>query len=49
MDGFKEQKEISIETLVNDEFSVLVQSLNDVDKKKFEKITKVKLEQYQYT
>lgn len=48
MHGFKEQKEISIETLVNDEFSGLVQSLNDEDKKKFEKITKVKLEKYQY-
>jgi hypothetical protein len=49
MNGFKEQSEVKIETLVNDEFSVLVQSLNDEDKKKFEKTTKVKLEQYQYT
>lgn len=48
MHGFKEQSEVKIETLVNDEFSVLVQSLNDEDKKKFEKTTKVKLEQYQY-
>lgn len=49
MNGFKEQSEVKIETLVNDEFSVLVQNLSDEDKKKFEKITKVKLEQYQYT
>ena len=28
MHGFKEQSEVKIETLVNDEFSVLVQSLN---------------------
>jgi predicted amidophosphoribosyltransferase len=49
MHGFKEQKEISIETLMNDEFSSLVQSLSYEDKKKFEKILKVKLEQYQYT
>lgn len=49
MNGFKEQSEVKIETLVNDEFSVLVQSLNDEDKKKFEKITKAKPGQYQYT
>lgn len=49
MNGFKEQSEVKIKTLVNDEFSVLVQNLSDEDKKKFEKITKVKLDQYQYT
>lgn len=48
MHGFKEQKEISIETLVNDEFLGLVQSLSYEDKKKIENILKVKIEKYQY-
>jgi hypothetical protein len=48
MNGFKNQKEVDIETIVNDEFSGIVQQLSEEDKKKFVKITKAKSMEYQY-
>jgi len=47
MNGFDEQKEITLESLVNDEFSVFIQDFSNEDKGKFENITKIKLDSYQ--
>jgi hypothetical protein len=45
LEGFEEQNEIRVEELVNDEFSLVFSGLSIEDKKKFEDILKIKLDQ----